>query len=144
MSTIDSVQFELGQPGAPAIGVVGGFVVTVKVTLPFLTADAGIASDPLTDTGAGCCPGGLCWPDGLVQTAVGLAVAAKLTSTSPAPKPASAPLAVSVRPLSVKLGELLGGFKCTLLAYAGAPSNMINITVETPQFILTIDMGSSL
>ncbi|SRR6266498_4799936 len=105
-SVIDSVQLEFGQSGAPAIGVVGGFVVTVKVTLPFLTSDAGIASDPETETGAGFRPGGRCCPDGLVQTAVEFAVALRLTSTSPDPNPANPPLPVSVSPLSVKPGEL--------------------------------------
>ena len=57
-SVIDSVQLELGQSGAPGIGLVGGFVMTVNVTFPFFTSDAGIASDPETETGAGFWPAG--------------------------------------------------------------------------------------
>jgi hypothetical protein len=111
-SVIVSVQFGFGQPGAPAIGLFGGgWVVTVKVTLPFLTSDAGIACEPETETGAGFCPGGCEFPDGLVQMALALAVAARFTRTSPAPSPANAPAAVSVRPLSVKDGLLFGGFR---------------------------------
>ncbi len=57
-SVIVSVQFfEFGQPGAPGIGFVGGLVVTLKATLPFLTWDAGMAWDPVKVTGAGLCPG---------------------------------------------------------------------------------------
>src|SRR5512135_2970258 len=45
-SVIASVQFGFGQSGAPAIGVTGGSVTTWKVTLPFSTSLAGIASLP--------------------------------------------------------------------------------------------------
>ena len=48
MSVMASVHFELGQSGAPGIGVAGGFVVTVNVALPFLTADPGMATEPVT------------------------------------------------------------------------------------------------
>jgi hypothetical protein len=57
-SVISSVHIVLGQPGAPGMGVTGGFVVTENATLPFLTSDAGIASEPETVTGAGFCPAG--------------------------------------------------------------------------------------
>ena len=57
-SVMLSVQCEFGQPGAPGIGVTGGLVVTLNDTLPFFTSEAGIASEPETDTGAGFCPGG--------------------------------------------------------------------------------------
>ena len=58
-SVIVSVQLEFGQPGAPGIGDTGGFVVTLKDTLPFLTLDAGMAWEPVKVTAAGFCPGGL-------------------------------------------------------------------------------------
>ncbi len=58
-SVIVSVQLEFGQPGAPGIGDTGGLVVTLKETLPFLIADAGMACDPVRVTGAGFCPGGV-------------------------------------------------------------------------------------
>jgi archaellum component FlaF (FlaF/FlaG flagellin family) len=57
-SVISSVQFTLEQPGASAIGLVGGVVVTVNDTEPFLIALAGITVWPPTVTGAGFCPGG--------------------------------------------------------------------------------------
>lgn len=58
-SVIVSVQLEFGQPGAPEIGLLGGgCVVTAKATVPFLICDAGIASEPETETEAGFCPGG--------------------------------------------------------------------------------------
>jgi hypothetical protein len=57
-SLMSSDHCGLGQPGAPAIGVVGGVVVTVNDTVPFLISDAGIAVEPVTVIGAGFCPGG--------------------------------------------------------------------------------------
>ena len=42
-SVMSSVQLEFGQPGAPAIGVTGGLVVTLNGVFPFLISDAGIA-----------------------------------------------------------------------------------------------------
>jgi len=48
MSVIDSVHDEFGQSGAPGIGVVGGEVVTLNVTLPFFTSLAGIDWLPVT------------------------------------------------------------------------------------------------
>jgi len=48
-----SVHDEFGQSGAPGMGVAGGDVVTLKLTLPFLTSLAGIDSLPVTCTGAG-------------------------------------------------------------------------------------------
>jgi len=55
---IVSVQLELGQPGAPWIGLVGGFVVTENVTLPLMIDDFGIDCEPVSVTDAGFCPGG--------------------------------------------------------------------------------------
>jgi hypothetical protein len=139
-SVIVSVQFEFGQPGAPAIGLFGGgLVVTVNVTLPFLTSDAGRDCEPETETGAGFCPGGCEFPEGLVQVAVAFAVAARFTRTSPAPSPANAPVAVSVRPLSVKDGLLPGGFRWTLLARAVAPAKH-NTARGIPIFFVKPDM----
>ena len=43
-SVISSVQFGLGQPGAPGMIVTGAMVVTLKGVLPFLIASAGIDS----------------------------------------------------------------------------------------------------
>ena len=52
-SVMSSVQFGLGQSGAPAIGVTGGVVVTPNGVVPFLIADAGMAWLPVTVIGAG-------------------------------------------------------------------------------------------
>ena len=57
MSVIISVHDELGQSGAPGIGVVGEFVVTLNGVFPFLTSLPGIETLPVTVTGAGFCPG---------------------------------------------------------------------------------------
>jgi len=57
MSVITSVHIALGQSGAPGIGVVGEFVVTLNGVFPFLTSLAGIDRLPVTVTGAGFCPG---------------------------------------------------------------------------------------
>jgi hypothetical protein len=43
-SVIASVQFGLGQSGAPGIGLTGACVVTSIDTVPFLIADAGTAT----------------------------------------------------------------------------------------------------
>ena len=60
-SVMSSVQFvELGHPGAPGIGVTGPAVLTLKLTLPFLTDPAGISCAPVRVTTAGFCPGGWC------------------------------------------------------------------------------------
>jgi hypothetical protein len=48
MSVMASVHCGLGQSGAPGIGLVGGFVTTVNDALPFLIADAGMATEPVT------------------------------------------------------------------------------------------------
>jgi len=56
MSVMISVHEELGQSGAPGIGVVGEFVVTLNGVLPFLSSLAGIDTLPVTVTGAGFCP----------------------------------------------------------------------------------------
>jgi hypothetical protein len=87
MSVMFSIQFGLGQSGAPGIEVTGGFVVVVMVTLPFLMSPAGTAVDPVTWTGAGLWPGGRCSSvPGLTQSPVGLAVAARFCSVSKLPK----------------------------------------------------------
>lgn len=123
MSMIASVQLEPGQSGAFGIGFgVGGFVVTVNATVPFLISDAGIDVEPVTVTCAGFFPWGWFFPDGLVQVALGFAVALSKIERSSFPSPASAALALSVSPLSVKEG-LPGGFKCTLAAYAAVPNS---------------------
>ena len=57
MSAIISVHDELGQSGAPGIGVVGEFVLTLNGVFPFLTSLPGIDTLPVTVTGAGFCPG---------------------------------------------------------------------------------------
>ena len=127
-SVIVSVQLEFGQPGAPGIGDTGALVVTLNATLPFLIADAGMATDPVKVTAAGFCPGGLLTPEGLVQVAVGLPVADRLTCRFVFPSPASAPDAVKVRPLSVKLRE---PFKWTLFANANVVMRQTIISADS-------------
>ena len=129
MSLITSFHRWFGQSGAPGIGLfVGGLVVRPKATFPFLISDAGMASGlAVRVTGAGFWPGGsLSLPfltDGLTQTAMGLPVAVRLTTRSWFPSPASAPEAVSVSPLSLKVGaEWAPPLRWTLPAYAGAPA----------------------
>ena len=56
-SVMSSVQFELGHPGAPVMGVVGPSVSTENGVVPFLISDSGITATPATVTGAGFCPG---------------------------------------------------------------------------------------
>ena len=105
MSVMISVHAELGQSGAPGIGLTGGFVVTLNGVLPFLISLAGMDTLPVTVTGAGLCPGA--WnvlPPGLPHVPVGFATADKFTKTSPNPSPESSPEPLSVRPLSVKMG----------------------------------------
>ncbi len=125
MSVMISVHEELGQSGAPGIGVVGEFVVTLNGVLPFLSSLAGIDTLPVTVTGAGFCPGA--WnvlPPGFPHVPVGFATAEMLTSTSPNPSPESSPDAVRVRPLSVNAGLEWSPFKCTLEANAGVVSTV--------------------
>jgi hypothetical protein len=115
---IVAVQLLLGQPPAvPFTGCGTGLVVTLKATVPFLTSLAGIDSVPVAVTEPGFCPGA--WlPPAFVQDVVGIPVAERVMSTSPLPRPARFPDAVSVRavPLFVKLGD--PGLKWTLAAYA--------------------------
>jgi hypothetical protein len=142
---IASVQLEPGQSGAFGIGFgVGGFVVTVNATVPFLIWDAGIDVEPVTVTGAGFCPGGWFFPDGLVQVAVGFAVALSKIERSSFPSPASAALALSVSPLSVKEGLLFGGFKCTLAAYAAVPNSRARAAAGIIRLPNKVDIASSL
>ena len=88
MSVMFSVQLGFGQSGAPGIGVTGGAVVVVIVTLPFLMSLLGTAVDPVTVTGAGLWPGGWFAPAGFVQVAVGFAVAVSTCCVSKFPRPA--------------------------------------------------------
>src|SRR5262245_20033600 len=118
-SVIVSVHWVLGQPGAPGITDGGATVTTSKGVLPFLISDAGMASLPLTVMGAGFCPGASLGLPGLEHVAVTSAVAVRVTSTSPLPKPDSSPVALSVSPPSVNVGSaFLPPFKCTLDADA--------------------------
>src|SRR2546425_9924223 len=106
MSVITSVHRGFGQSGAPGIGVTGAFVVTVNGVLPFLISLSGIATLPVTSTGAGFWPGASqVFVPGFPQVAVGFAQAARVTSTSPLPSPASSPAPASVKPLSVNAGS---------------------------------------
>jgi hypothetical protein len=67
-SVMASVQLLPGQSGAPATTVGGGLVVRLNGVFPFLISEAGIDSGVAdTATGAGLRPGGLFWPEGLVQ-----------------------------------------------------------------------------
>lgn len=88
MSVMFSVHCGFGQSGAPGIGVVGGLVVVLIVTFPFLMSPAGIAVDPVTLTSAGFCPGGWVAPAGFVHVDVGFAVAVSTCSVSKFPSPA--------------------------------------------------------
>src|SRR5438445_4301726 len=143
MSVMISVHDELGQSGAPGIGVVGEFVVTLNGALPFLSSLAGIDTLPVTVTGAGFCPGA--WnvlPPGFPHVPVGFAIAEMLTSTSPNPSPESSRDAVRVRPLSVNAGCEWSPFKCTLLANAGvvrtvARANRVKIAHNLRIFFLS-------
>ena len=49
MSVIISVHDELGQSGAPGIGVVGEFVVTLNGVLPFLSSLIQVVTEPAPD-----------------------------------------------------------------------------------------------
>src|SRR5262245_60349190 len=105
-SSIVSVQWGLGQSGAPAMVRSGATVNTENGVVPFLTSLAGIAWLPITVSGAGFWPGA--WlPPWLVQVAVTSAWAVSVTSTSPLPSPDSSPDAARDRPLSRKLGSAL-------------------------------------
>src|SRR5215216_5413509 len=119
MSVIAAVQLPFGQPAAAAVGCAGSSVVTLKVTVPFLISDAGIASPPLTVTAAGFWPGAAV-PPLLVQVVVGVPVAVSVTRMSPLPSPVSFPLALRVVPLSVKLG--LWMFTAAVAAVARTPA----------------------
>ncbi len=137
MSVMISVHDELGQSGAPGIGVAGEFVVTLKGVLPFLISLAGMDTLPVTVTGAGFCPGA--WnvlPPGFPHVPVGFATAEILTSTSPNPSPESSPDPVSVRPLSVKAGFEWSPFKCTLEANAGVVNTVARARIVTIAHIL--------
>jgi hypothetical protein len=91
-SVIVSVQLVPGHSGAPGMGDVGAFVVTgPNGVLPFLISEPGIDCVPVSVTEAGFRPGGCCFPEGLVQTAVGFPVAVNVTATSPLPSPARFP-----------------------------------------------------
>jgi len=150
MSVMISVHDELGQSGAPGIGVVGEFVVTLNGVLPFLTSLAGMDTLPVTVTGAGFCPGA--WnvlPPGFPHVPVGFATAEMLTSTSPNPSPESSPDAVRVRPLSVNAGCEWSPFKCTLLANAGvvrtvARANRVKIAHNLRIFFSPLFLGTFL
>src|SRR5262249_59771477 len=99
-----SVTLEHRPTGVPGISDVGGWVVTLIPTLPFLISDAGMACEPVTSTGAGFCPGTLHSSPGLQHSPVGFAVAVTVISTSVLPRPARTPVVVSVSPLPV-IGE---------------------------------------
>ena len=110
-----AVQLSFGHPpSVPDTGLGGGFVVTLMATVPFLIALAGIAWVPVTVTLPGFCPGAWLPLPGFEQVEVGVAVAERVTRISPFPRPARSPAAVSVRPLSVNVGDL--GLKWTLAA----------------------------
>jgi len=137
MSVMISVHDELGQSGAPGIGLVGECVVKLKGVLPFLISLAGMDTLPVTVTGAGFCPGA--WnvlPPGFPHVPVGLATAEMFTITSPNPSPESSPDVVSVRPLSVKAGFEWSPFKCTLEANAGVVRTVARARIVTIAHIL--------
>src|SRR5207245_11504098 len=97
MSVMISVHEELGQSGAPGIGVVGEFVVTLNGVLPFLSSLVGIDTLPVTVTGAGFCPGA--WnglQPGFPHVTVGWATAEMWTCTAAEPLTESSPEAEQV------------------------------------------------
>jgi hypothetical protein len=108
MLVIVSVQPAFGQSGAPEIGEAGGLVVTLNEALPFLTALAGTAPDPLAEK-LGFCPGTLVEPPGFVHRVFAVPLPSNLTTMSPLPSPARAPLALSVR---ADLSALKTGLPC--------------------------------
>src|SRR5262245_3472151 len=75
MWVITAVQLSFGHPpSVPVAGCGGGFVVTLKKTVPFLMSLAGIAWVPVTAICWGFCPGA--WlPPWFVQVVDGIAVA---------------------------------------------------------------------
>jgi hypothetical protein len=81
-SVMASVHCRFGQSGAPAIGVIGGFVTVVIVTLPFLMSLTGTVVDPDTWACAGFWPGGWVAPAGFVHVAVGFAVGVSSASNT--------------------------------------------------------------
>src|SRR5215208_7765667 len=116
-SVISASQLLFGQPPCLPVGSAGAPVTTLNVTLPFLIEPAGMLCVPVRVTDPGFCPGASL-PPGLVQVTVGVPVAVKVTVKSSFPSPASAPVELSVRPLSVKVGS--PPLKWTLAAAATA------------------------
>ena len=53
ISVISAVQLLFGHPACAGVGCAGGFVVTLKLTFPFLTSLAGMDWLPVTVTSAG-------------------------------------------------------------------------------------------
>jgi hypothetical protein len=108
------VHILFGHP-SPSVGCGTGLVVTLKATVPFLIALAGIAWVPVAVAGP-VCPGTGPWPPGFVQVSFGVPVAERVMRMSPFPRPARFPDAVSVRaePLLVNVGD--PGLKWTLAA----------------------------
>jgi hypothetical protein len=147
-SVMRSVHDEFGQSGAPGIGVVGGWVVTANVTLPFLTSLAGMDWLPVTCTGAGFCPGTLQVPEGLQHCPVGLALADKITSTSPLPSPVREAVELSVSPASLNAGSVFGPpLRCTFAATASTvqasnPGIMIAyilLSIGRPSMVMIVE-----
>jgi hypothetical protein len=92
-SSIDSVQFEFGQSGAPAMVAGADVVRTPNGVVPFLISEAGIFSVPVNVIGAGFCPGAALVPL-FVHVEVTLPVAVNVITTSALPRPDSAPEAL--------------------------------------------------
>jgi hypothetical protein len=122
MLVICAVQFPFGQPASCAVGCGGGCVVTLKLTVPFLIEDAGMASVPPSVTWAGFWPGA--WvPPLLVQVAVGVPVAERLTVTSALPRPLSLPDTVNDN--AVVLVETLWKVTAAIATAAVTPATRI-------------------
>src|ERR671919_1254439 len=124
MLVICAVQLPFGQPACWAVGCAGGWVVTLKFTVPFLTSLAGIACVPVRFTVAGFWPGA--WvPPLFVHVAVGVPVADRLTCTSALPRPVSLPDTVKVR--AVELVVTLWKFT----AASATPTTVSEATAAT-------------
>jgi hypothetical protein len=134
MPVIVSVQPEFGQSGAPGTGEVGGLVVTLNEALPFLTAPAGTAPDPLAEK-LGFCPGTLLEPPGLVQRREAVPLPSSLTTMFPLPSPARAPLALSV---SADLSAAKTGLPCLKWALAASPVAAVMAKIASALRIMSV------
>jgi hypothetical protein len=105
--SIDSVQFEFAQSGAPAIVAGAEVVLTLNGVVPFLISVFGISWVPVNVIGAGFWPGEA-FPPLFVHVDVTFPVAVSVILTSAFPSPDSSPEALRNRPPSVNDGFAFG------------------------------------